>query len=489
MREHEGAGRRWRQASLDTQHGSQAGSAAGGTRQVADGRHVLARLERLPLSRFHAPFYGFLGTGTFFDAYDSLAIASALSVVFVVLHISLAQAGSLLGIAYLGQLAGALVFGAASERFGRKPVFIIALVLFGAFSLVTAFAWSYTSLYWFRLAEGFGLGGEVPVAVALFNEVVKGSRRGAMVAAYESVFAWGVFLTPLIAYALLKIFGAALSWRILFSLGAIPMIVAIPAVFFLPESPRWLANHGRTDRAELIVARAETRLLAKNVTLADPRPVPPTQGTRSRFTELFAPAYLRRTIPLWIIWFVAYFVQYGFTVWLPGIYVRVGHLPASRSLLLTAVSGAFGVATSYGLVYTLDRFGRRPSFQAAFGIMTAGGVFGWVSIGLLHHSGWPWLFGAAVVMLLGGSVLALGVYIYTPELYPTRMRGWGTSFCSTGNRLASYLGPIIVGNILAAGLGLGWVFFIMLVASVIGLIVLSIFTPETRGKVLEELAP
>ncbi|HEY6493817.1 MAG TPA: MFS transporter [Trebonia sp.] len=450
---------------------------------------VIARLERLPLSRFHLPFYTYLGIGTFFDSYNSLAIASALSVVFISLHISLSQAGSLLGIAYLGQLAGALVFGAASERLGRKPVFITALVVFGVFSLVTAFAWSYTSLYWFRLAEGFGLGGEVPVAVALFNEVVKGSRRGTLVAIYESLFGWGIFLTPLIAYVLLRVFGDATGWRILFGIGALPAIVAIPAAFFLPESPRWLVDHGQQGKADIIVARGESRLRARGVSLAEPPPVAPGSGRRSDFLELLKGRYLGRTITLWVIWFLVYFVEYGFTVWLPGLYVRVGHLPASRSLLLTAVSGAVGLLCSYAMVYTLDRFGRRPTFQAAFVIMIAGGLFGWIGIGVLHHAGWQWLFVAAVVMLLGGSILAIGVYIYTAELYPTRMRGWGTAFCSTGNRLASYLGPIIVGDMLAANLGLGWVFFIMLIASVIGLVVLSLFGPETRGKVLEELAP
>jgi putative MFS transporter len=453
-----------------------------------DGQQVVARLERLPLSRFHAPFYTFLGIGTFFDSYDSLAIASALSVVFVTLHISLAQAGSLLGIAYLGQLAGALVFGVASERLGRKPTFIAALVIFGVFSLVTAFSWSYTSLYWFRLAEGFGLGGEVPVAVALFNEVVRGSRRGTLVSLYEALFAWGVFLTPLVAYGLLRIFGAAMSWRILFGLGVIPAIAAVPAIFFLPESPRWLINRGRVQHADRIVAKGEESLRARNVPLPVPRIIPPVRVRPSRFAELLQPAYLSRTIALWIIWFTTYFVVYGFTVWLPSLYVRVGHLPASQGLLLTAVSGAFGVAASYVLVYVLDRFGRRPSFQAAFGFMIVGGLFGWAEIGILHHSQWPWLFAAALVMLIGGDVLALGVYIYTPELYPTRMRGWGTSFCSTGNRLASYLGPIIVGDILGAKLGLGWVFFIMLLASIAGMAVLSLFGPETRLKVLEELA-
>lgn len=451
------------------------------------GQRVIARLERIPLSRFHAPFYTFLGIGTFFDSYNSLAIASALSVVFVDLHVSFSQAGSLLGIAYLGQLAGALVFGAASERFGRKAVFIASLLVFGVFSLVTAFSWSYTSLYWFRLAEGFGLGGEVPVAVALFNEVVKGSKRGTLVAIYEALFGWGVFLTPLIAWALLQISGPALSWRILFGIGAVPAVAAIPAIWLLPESPRWLVHHGQVDHAERIVARGERHLESRNGPLPEPEPVPRLDSKKSRFAELLEPAYLGRTVTLWLIWFMAYFVQYGFTVWLPGLYVRVGHLPASDSLLLTAASGAVGVIGAYALVWVLDRFGRRPTFLVSFTLMVIGAIFGCVSIGLLGHEQWQWLFASSLIMLMGGSVLAVAVYIYTPELYPTRMRGWGTSFCSTGNRLASYLAPIIIGNILGAGLGLGWVFLVMLGASVIGLIVMWLFGPETNGKVLEEL--
>lgn len=451
------------------------------------GQRVIARLERIPLSRFHAPFYTFLGIGTFFDSYNSLAIASALSVVFVDLHVSFSQAGSLLGIAYLGQLAGALVFGAASERFGRKAVFIASLLVFGVFSLVTAFSWSYTSLYWFRLAEGFGLGGEVPVAVALFNEVVKGSKRGTLVAIYEALFGWGVFLTPLIAWALLQISGPALSWRILFGIGAVPAVAAIPAIWLLPESPRWLVHHGQVDHAERIVARGERHLESRNGPLPEPEPVPRLDSKKSRFAELLEPAYLGRTVTLWLIWFMAYFVQYGFTVWLPGLYVRVGHLPASDSLLLTAASGAVGVIGAYALVWVLDRFGRRPTFLVSFTLMVIGAIFGCVSIGLLGHEQWQWLFASSLIMLMGGSVLAVAVYIYTPELYPTRMRGWGTSFCSTGNRLASYLAPIIIGNILGAGLGLGWVFLVMLGASVIGLVVMWLFGPETKGKVLEEL--
>lgn len=462
--------------------------ATGGDAPGAAGQQVIARLERIPLSKFHAPFYTFLGTGTFFDSYDSLAIASALSVVFVDLHVSLAQAGSLLGIAYLGQLAGAIVFGAASERFGRKPVFIASLLLFGAFSLVTAFAWSYTSLYWFRLVEGFGLGGEVPVAVALFNEVVKGARRGTLVAIYEALFGWGVFLTPLIAWALLQLFGAALSWRILFGIGVIPALAAIPAIWLLPESPRWLVHHRKLGQAERIVARGERHAAARNVPLPEPEPIPPLDGKKSRFVELFGRAYLGRTVTLWLTWFMTYFVQYGFIVWLPGLYVRVGKLPANDSLLLTAASGAVGVLGAYTLVWVLDRFGRRPTFLAAFTAMVIGAVFGCVSIGILGHQQWEWLFAASLIMLTGGSLLAVGVFIYTSELYPTRMRGWGTSFCSTGNRVASYLAPTIVGDILGAGLGLGWVFLVMLAASVIGLVTVWLFGPETKGKILEELA-
>src|ERR687885_661872 len=139
-----------------------------GTPESRAADEIVARMERLPFGRFQLRLASLLGIGTFFDAYDSLAISVALTVIFTTLNIGFANAGLLIGAAYVGQFVGAITFGYLGERLGRKPTFVVALGVFGLFSLVTAFTWDFQSLLAARLLQG--LGAEVPLAAALFNE-------------------------------------------------------------------------------------------------------------------------------------------------------------------------------------------------------------------------------------------------------------------------------------------------------------------------------
>ncbi len=223
-----------------------------------DGRsEIIARLERLPFSRFHWKLAAILGVGTFFDAFDALAIAVALTVVFTTLHIGFMNAGFLISAAYVGQFVGAWAFGYLSERWGRKPAFVVALALFGVLSVATAFAWDFHSLMVLRLVQGLGLGGEVPVAGALFNEYLRTANRGRVALFYQSLFIWGAALTPVIGVAVFSLVGQDPGWRVLFMIGGIPALVAVYAAYALPESARWLADRDRIAEADRIIAGIE----------------------------------------------------------------------------------------------------------------------------------------------------------------------------------------------------------------------------------------
>jgi putative MFS transporter len=458
-------------------------------RQKAKGDEVVARLERLPFSGFHTRLMALLGVGTFFDAFDTLAIASALTLIFATLHISLAEAGLLGGIAYIGEFFGAIVFGVLSERIGRKWSFLVSLAFFGLMSLISAFAWNFQSLFWIRLLEGVGLGGEVPIAGALFNEYVQGSRRGRYVLFYEALFPWGLFLTPLISIGLISWVGPAMGWRLLFGIGGVvPIVWAALGVLLMPESVRWLVDKGEVARAEEVVAGMEAGLTRQG------RALPPVTVTvradvkPTRFGELFSPQYARRTALTWILWFMTYFVTYGFQVWLPSLYVRVGHLPPTRGLLLTAVTSALSVIVAYVTASLIDSVGRRPLFLVAFVLIFLGGVLGFFEVFAFHLTTWVALFVAAIVMQVGYSVCSMSVYTYTPELYPTRMRGWGTAAGSSMNRLASFLAPVLVGLVLAARAGIGPVFLMFAGAGVVGFVAMATLGIETKGRPLEELS-
>jgi MFS transporter, putative metabolite:H+ symporter len=466
----------------------EAASAIAGLDDPVDRRSiVIARLERIPFSRFHFHLASILAVGTFFDAFDALTIAVALTVIFTSLHIGFVNAGLLISAGYVGQFVGAWVFGYLSEVYGRKFAFIASMSLFGALSVATAFAWNFESLLVLRLVQGLGLGGEVPAAAALFNEYLRAVNRGRIGLLYQSVFIWGALLAPLIGLAVFGIFGHDLGWRVLFLLGGLPLIDAIYAIFALPESVRWLAHRGRSEEAEKILDRME----------AVPRraPLPPLMVKRQpvarkmRLGELFAPAYRNRTIVVWVQAAATFFVAYGYNIWLPTLYVRIGGLPISYALMLSVVSWIVTLTTMYAQAYLLETIGRKPLFVFGFAMIAMGGLGGAVIVMAFHATSWQILFGVQLAMGLGTAMNSSAGVSYTAELYPTRMRGWGVATATSMNRLASIISPTAVGALLAANLGIASVFAMFGVAGLIATIVMAALGVETKHRTLEELSP
>ena len=449
---------------------------------------IVARMERVPFTRFHLRLASLLGVGTFFDAYDSLVISVALTVVFTSLHISFVNAGLLIGAAYVGQFVGAIVFGYLGERLGRKPAFVLALGLFGLLSLVTAITWDFQSLLIARIVQGVGLGAEVPMAAALFNEYIRGKNRGTVGMLYQSLFFWGLFLAPLVGLGLISALGPELGWRAAFLVGGIPLLVAIVAHFRLPESARWLAEHGRAAEADRIVSEMEAEAKARGVALEPPEVRYRADVQQTRFGELFSRQYRRRTLMNWTLWFASYFLQAGYTVWLPTLYVQIGGLPADRALALTLVSSGTAVVSAYLAAYAMDHLGRRPLFLFGYGVATIGAAVGVCAVALLHQTGWPTLFAAGWLMTFGISFTTGSLFIYTAELSPTRMRAWATATGSSVNRMVGFIAPTIVGTLLATQLGIGGVFGLLLITSLIGFVTMKFFGIETRQRVLEELS-
>ena len=139
---------------------------------------ILARIERLPLSSWQIRTRIIVGTATFFDAFDALAITYVLPAVVPVWKLTPGGISWLISAGFLGQLIGALVGGALAERIGRRPMIVAAVLWFALFSLACGWAWNYESLVVLRLLQGLGLGAEVPVAATYISELAKAKGRG-----------------------------------------------------------------------------------------------------------------------------------------------------------------------------------------------------------------------------------------------------------------------------------------------------------------------
>ena len=407
---------------------------------------VVARIERLPLSAWHVKVRLIIGVATFFDAFDALAIAFVLPVLVPLWKLTPPEIGFMISTGYLGQLVGALLFGWFAQRFGLVRSMVWSVLVFSVMSIGCALAWDYQSLLVFRTLQGFGLGGEVPIAAVYISEIARAKGRGKFVLMYELVFPIGLVAAGLLGRWIIP----NLGWQYMFLIGAIPAILALFMQRLLPESPRWLAVRGRNKEAEDSMAYIEHETeKATGQPLPPAQPVVVTKERPASWTDLFGPQYLRRTLVVWTIWFSAYLITYGLTVWLPTIYRTVFKLPLEQSLqygLITQIVGLLGTLTC---ALTIDYFGRRPWFSLAF----AGAAVALCTL---------WFVGAGTpqsvlvfvsIAFFFSSVLSIGVYLYTPELYPTRSRAIGVGTATAWLRLASMIGPSVVGLMIGGGLG------------------------------------
>lgn len=449
---------------------------------------ISTRIDALPFLPFHWRIASILGAGTLFDAFDSLSIGAAMTMIVATFSLDYKTGGALISSAFAGQFIGAIAFGYIGERIGRKWAFVIALSIFGLCSLGAASAQSVNQIMAARIIQGVGLGAEVPVAAALFAEFVRGSARGLFIMVYETIFVWGIFLAPVVALVCYSLFGPALGWRIVFAVGALPLIGALIAAVKLPESPRWLASKGRLGEAQAVVEamEEEARRLgkplhpAKRVTVAK---------QRTHFGELFKGIYGKRTFVVWTMWFCSYFISNGFNSWAPTLYVKIGGMSTAGALKVSILSAAVQLVTCYIVAVSVDKHGRKPWFAGAFALAAIGAAMGAIATGLLGLHGWQALALCGVVMITGTGTNGLGVYLYTPELYPTRMRAWATATASSMNRLGSFLAPLIVGAMLAAGVPISLVFTMFAAIALFAAAVVWFMGEETKRRALEELSP
>jgi putative MFS transporter len=442
--------------------------------------NVVARIERLPTSWWHVKTRIIVGVATFFDAFDALAIATVLPALVPLWKLTPPQIGLLISAGFLGQLIGALLFGWIGERFGRMQAMIWSILTFAVMSFVCALAWDYNSLLIFRTIQGIGLGGEVPVAAVYISELTKAHHRGRFVLLYELVFPVGLVAASLIGLWVVP----TLGWQWMFYIGALPAILALFLRLMLPESPRWLAVHGRHAEAEAALSLIESETQRSTGQPLPPvRPVTPTRDQRATLSDLFGPIYLRRTLVVWVIWFAAYFVNYGLVIWLPTIFRTVYQLPLDVSLRYGLITQAVGLLGTLICALSIDYIGRRIWFAVAF----AGGFAGLIMLATTANPTAQQVLLYMTIAYFFISTINIGVYLYTPELYPTRVRALGVGTATAWLRFASMIGPTVVGYMI--GTGLQSVFLTFAIVAAIAGITTAAFAVETKGRVLEEVSP
>jgi putative MFS transporter len=447
---------------------------------TGDAMSLLARMEQVPFSRWHMKARLVMGSATFFDAFNALSLAFALPTLIRLWHISPRQVGLLISASYVGQLAGALAFSALAEKVGRIRGTTAAIAIMSVMSFGCAMAGNFPALLTCRLVQGIGVGGEMPVAATYINELSRAHGRGRFFLLYEMIFPLGLMATGQIGAWLVPAFG----WRSIFILGGVPGLLITILVARLPESPRWLIEKGRFREAEAIVEQMEASTARRIPAAANSPAVSAPNAARDQsWSELFSTVYRRRTLIVWALWATTFFVANGLNNWMPTLYNTVYHLSLRQSLRAASMTNVAQVAILLVCAFSIDRIGRRRWTVAAF-------VLGGGMLALLGMIGAQ---KASSVMILGtlgygfiGSIAAV-IYLYTPEIYPTRMRAIGTGLATSWLRIASAVGPALVGVMVDAN-GIRSVFWMFAATCVVGAVAAACMV-ETSDRRLEEIAP
>ena len=445
------------------------------------GAEILARMERLPVSRWHLKARIIVGVGTFFDAVDIMAITYALPAFVDSWKMNPQQIGLVLSAAFFGQLIGALIAGWAAERWGRLAVTMVTVGIYSVMSIACAFAWDPRSLIVFRFIQGIGLGGEVPIANTYVNEIARAEVRGRFYLLFQMVFGIGLVCAAVFGYLLVPTWG----WQVMFYVGGLPALLVFVMRFTLPESPRWLVQKGRYAEADRVVGEIEESVRRSGKELPPPRVTAAVAAApqRTRWSEIFEGIYLKRTLSDWAFWFCCFSTTYGLLTWLPTLYRTVFHLPVAEALKYGMITSLTGIVSAIACAFFIDYVGRRAWFTVAFfiggltllalwlhGADSAETILGFVSFGMFFMSS-----------------LSLALNLYTSEIYPTRIRAFGGAVGGAWQRVAAVLGPNVIAWLLPHGTGTLFLYFGGL--AIIGGVLSLFFAVETKGKSLEELSP
>ncbi|HEY0107025.1 MAG TPA: MFS transporter [Rhizomicrobium sp.] len=449
---------------------------------------IAARLERLPPGRATWTRVVLLSLGGFFEFYDmflsayvgpGLVKAGILSATTPGLFGTTGLAGFVAAF-FLGLFIGTALFGFVADRFGRRTIFTVSLLWYTVAASVMAFQTTAFGLDLWRFIAGIGIGVELVTIDTYISELVPKGVRGRAFAFNQVVQFSAIPAVALLAWLLVPVAPLGLDgWRWVVLCGSAGALVVWFIRLAVPESPRWLAEHGRFAEADAIVARFEALATAKGGPLAAPVGVAP-EPAHGSFAEIWRRPYLSRTLMLIVFNLFQTVGFYGFNNWVPSFLIAQG-IEVTRSLGYTffiAIAAPIGPLIA---AFFADRIERKWAIAGAAACVAVFGLLFAQMRGAVPLI----LFGAAVT--LANNIMSLSFHAYQAELYPTRIRALAVGFVYSFSRLSTVFSAFVIAFVLRK-FEVGGVFALIAASMAVVVAAIGVFGPKVRNLSLEEIS-
>ncbi|MBA4697031.1 MAG: sugar porter family MFS transporter [Legionella sp.] len=424
----------------------------------------------------------------FLFGYDEGIIAGSLDLVRQYFKFSPTEIGAMASALPFGALIGSVLIGAllasrCSQSFGRRAILFVAGLLFLLGSLGTAIAEVTGILISARLMLGFAIGLAAVTTPLYLAETAPLHLRGAIVSVYQLAITIGIFCAYSMNYLLLE----HQAWRIMFASSAIPAVLLLVGIFFLPESPRWLVHVGRESAALKALKRlgrtgsVEEEFIEIKTTLAQE----PKQAS-------WADVFKKPLLPVLMLGMILFCLQQlsGINVviyFAPQLFKNLGFANTTGQILATMGLGLVNLLVTIIAIFCMDNVGRRKLLL--FGFLGTGFSLG--ILAMFSYFEWPHLASVGVVCLLTyifAFAISLGPipHLAMSEIFPLYMRGIGMGLSSLSNWAFNTI-TVFTFPLLQHSLGIELTFALYAVICFMGFIYASYFMPETKNLSLEAI--
>jgi AAHS family 4-hydroxybenzoate transporter-like MFS transporter len=397
-------------------------------------------IDSQPIGRFQLATFILCILITFFDGFDIQALALTAPLMIKEWQLAPSTFGPVFSATLAGFMAGQLIFGRMADRFGRRATLIGAVLIFGTFTLGCAFVQDWRTLLLLRFPVGIGLGGAMPIVLALTAELAPKRERSLVIGVVSSGYCLGAVGGGYVA----GVVAADGYWQGVFLIGGIgPLLLCVAMLFMLPESPAFLA---RSDRHVQLKQMMRKTFPHENIEDATFDSVAGREE-KSTLGDLLNIKYRHITVPVWMTYFLVLLSSYCVVSWLPVLMMERG----MSLYLATWVFIAFNLGGGIGGVMIgrlIDRFDPLVILPGAYFIGAALFIIAGFS-----GIGWPSiliLMGIAGFFIIGGG--QFGLAAYATILYPAAIRTTGMGAALAFGRIGGIIGPLLGGIILAANL-------------------------------------